>query len=52
MTAATTVVARVAMSTSAMASVFGTTYPQLGMGDASMISCVLRSRSRHTSSPA
>jgi hypothetical protein len=39
-------------STSAIASVFGATNIQSGTGAAAMISSVLRSRSRQTSSPA
>jgi hypothetical protein len=51
-TAAATLTSTIAISTSAIASVFDTTYAQLGAGVASTISCTLRSRSRHTSSPA
>jgi len=41
----------VANSTSARPIIFGSISAQAGSGVASMISCTLRSRSRHTSSP-
>ena len=49
--AARTLTSRVEISTSAMAAVLGSTKAQSGTGVASMISWVLRSRSRQTSSP-
>ena len=51
-TAAATLISSVTISTRLTAVVLGITYAQLGSGVASTISCILRSRSRQTSSPA